>query len=592
MQIRGGSRRVGRKGPKGSLMASKNYWSKTWKSATSTLKKPFKALRKPDFLKSKVQKQQEELTLKMRTTPIRSVVAPNSTLVPQDVLQIAAKRSGLLGNPLRPQAVQDLANSIKQWYTRKGYLLSSVTGATLQLDTQTAELTVEEPLAAAEPIKLWYYKEMVIDPEDNSTVTFRQYKSKHVRRKTLGYDRISKADLNTTFVPSTEGGRTSPRRIAQALQLQPNQPFRWIAPRWDAVRRSRIFRRVFMVSPARMPDGTVQVHVGVEESPWRHLEYGLSKSLYTGSWEGAVEFDHANLLGGGESLGVTVRRGTHDAEPSVRLRFSDDKFGLEGGYDVEVFTDYLGESMDNKGDDETADEYDADDLLDRKGASFEVRNPIDPNRIRHSSLRACIERTFTKGGRHESIGSACLRMGPFRRDLPLDARSNVVGSVTTGARVSETSWKVLPYTSVTATTRHIFPLSSISDKPWRLALQHTLSTATRSLPRHEANSMGIAANVRGYTPKAEAVSSSIVGTTELRIPIKIPKINDADATLILFGDWCLAQRSSRNGTVRKSSVGVGLRKSLQGIPLKLDMSYRGDGKIRSAVGLGADFDVQ
>ena len=331
--LRGGGRRtppVRKRGPIDTIKATSAYWKKTFKSTTLALKRPFQSFgRKPQFLKSKTEKRQEEFTQKVRTTPIRHVSAPNSTLIPHEVLEIAAKRTGVIGNPLRPAAVQDLARALQQWYTRKGYVLSSVTGATLQVDTQTAELAVEEPVSSDIPISLVYCKEMVVDPDDGSLMTYRQYKTKHARRKSFGYDRISKTDLNTTYVPSTDGGRTNPRSIAKALKLQPKSPFCWKAPRWDAIVQSGIFRRVLNTSPRRMPDGTVQLQVFVEENPTRHLEYGLSKSLYTGSWEGEIDFEHGNLLGGGESLGLTVRRGTHDAEPSVRLCFTDNKFGME-----------------------------------------------------------------------------------------------------------------------------------------------------------------------------------------------------------------------------------------------------------------------
>ena len=627
-----------KRGPIDTIKATSAYWNKTFKSTTLALKRPFQSFgRKPQFLKSKTEKRQEEFTQKVRTTPIRHVSAPNSTLIPHEVLEIAAKRTGVIGNPLRPAAVQDLARALQQWYTRKGYVLSSVTGATLQVDTQTAELAVEEPVSSDIPISLVYCKEMVVDPDDGSLMTYRQYKTKHARRKSFGYDRISKTDLNTTYVPSTDGGRTNPRSIAKALKLQPKSPFCWKAPRWDAIVQSGIFRRVLNTSPRRMPDGTVQLQVFVEENPTRHLEYGLSKSLYTGSWEGEIDFEHGNLLGGGESLGLTVRRGTHDAEPSVRLCFTDNKFGMEGGYDAEIFTDYIGEthldesevgSDTNNENNEGLSEYDKDDLLDRKGASLQFRNPIDPNMVRHSSLRACVERTYTKGGRHESVGTATLRLGPFRKDLPMDAKTNVVTTVTTGTRVSESSWRVLPFSVLSATTRQILPLSSpfsssltpvpvlsspgntlpsqpqgslLPSPPTRqgpvgdgltLALQHSLTTSTRHLPRHEAAAQGMAAKVRGYNDnRSNPVSSCLVGTTELRIPVTIPRIPDGNAKLVLFGDWSLAQRKGKRSFQRRGSVGVGVRKAVQGIPLKCDVSYRLDGKVRTMFGLGPDFDV-
>jgi hypothetical protein len=53
----------------------------------------------------------------------------------------------------------------------------------------------------------------------------------------------------------------------------------------------------------------------------------------------------------------------------------------------------------------------------------------------------------------------------------------------------------------------------------------------------------------------------------------------------------LAQKDLQSSFVTKTSVGIGLRKGIQGIPIKYDLSYTRDGKIRAFFGLGRDFDV-
>jgi hypothetical protein len=53
--------------------------------------------------------------------------------------------------------------------------------------------------------------------------------------------------------------------------------------------------------------------------------------------------------------------------------------------------------------------------------------------------------------------------------------------------------RMLPYSSISATTKLVSPLSSASAEgrppALILALQHSISTATHNLPRHEANAI-------------------------------------------------------------------------------------------------------
>jgi outer membrane protein assembly factor BamA len=351
----------------------------------------------------------------------------------------------------------------------------------------------------------------------------------------------------------------------------------------------------------------VQLQILATEPPPRNLEYGISRSLYTGSWEGEVDFQHSNLLGGGETLGLSIRRGTKDAEPSVRLKYCDDHFGMEGGYDVELFSDYIGEVVDRDVDDANDQEKLGDTLLDRRGMTVSLRNPVDPGIILHSTASANVERTVTREGHQEGIVSGALGVGPFRKELPMDARSNFIARVSGGTRIADVydndeakermiGYKVLPYTIASATTRQIFPFTVRSGgrRPICLALSHCLTGSSPNIPPHEAAALGVAAAVRGGDPcKNPHVSSSLVGTTELRIPLPIPikKPIQQDAAVVLFADWVFSQRNYKSPFVRKSSVGIGLRKTLQGIPCKYDLCFTQDGKVKGNFGLGRDFDV-
>lgn len=368
-----------------------------------------------------------------------------------------------------------------------------------------------------------------------------------------------------------------------------------------------------------MSDGTVQLQVLAQEAPPRNLEYGITKSLYTGHWEGELDFKHDNLLGGGESLGFIVRRGAKDPEPTMILRFTDDKFGLKGGYDVELFSDNLAaDDVDTSvpQTDINTDEHSLsasrdstlDAPLNRRGLKFSLRGPVPSTYVQQSSASVSVERTMTKHGYHESIGSGTLTLGPFLRMLPLGARTSVTTTTTSGARLAEkgteNAFSVLPYTSGTVISRQVFPLltetyASANGGRIKLALQQTIFSATSNLPRHEAIAAGNAARVRGHSESNGSIDASITGSAEIRIPITIPfgrGTVQQDTSLVAFADWMGAKNKYMSGfnkdsLFRKSSYGMGIRKSVQGIPLKYDVTVTKDGKLGHFFGLGFDWDL-
>jgi hypothetical protein len=743
--------------------------------------------------------------------PVQRIRVPNTTVLPADVVQVAAKRTQLLGNALRMDRVQDFASTIAKWYRRNGFILHSVTGATLLPESATADIAVVEPKVHRQPVNILFVKEMVVDTtvavdddddaaaadsgaegssssttrdSRNSTssnsrtqlLTYRQYKDKYEkhpsRRRTLGGSSdssIRKEDLNITLVETT--GRMKSSVVARALGLRPGMHFCWDPSRWQNVARSRVFSKIWQARPAPMTDGTVQLQLVVQEAPLRHLEYGVGKSLYTNSWEGELEFEHLNLLGGGETLGLVVKRGTSEAQPSGKLTFGNAKFGNPGGYELQLFRDFLGKrkhsnknekgketpgaaaatnsapedsestalgsnagssenseieiptipgvaadavGLSGKGDnmDQAGDASSSastipatmDPFLDRKGLSFRIRNPLPQRICLNSAASATLERTSTFEGLHENICSTTLSLGPFVRRLPFDARSNVDARLTTGTRVSlvcvarenarstssseneraqpssaptpaptsvgsESFWdrtQFLPYSTITASTKQIFPLtqssSSVSSpsssssfrrprrRPVLLALRHSVSASSRYTPEYEARALGNLVNIRGAEPNG-SVKSCLRGTTELRIPIRLPDVTkllprrssptgitepalpgsgaetgvaaassaaittasssalsvpepaslmpsaaepfsrQEDANVVLFGDWLVAAQDASTPLFRKTSVGIGLRKSIQGIPLSLDLTYSKELKIKTSFGLGRDFDV-
>lgn len=602
------------KGSKTIISEASKFWSSTVGDTIASVKRTFQ---------SKEAKKKQELLGQLQTMPVRQVVVPNSTVLPPDVIRTAVKHSGIIGNPLEMDRVQELARILKRWYVRKGYVLNSVTGASLNPETATAEITLEELAVSKFPVEIVFCKEMVIDGETGDLMTFQKYrvkKQKELEHTSGGFRRFKKLDvklnrkdLNTTFVKTT--GRTKATKIAQAMNLNPGQPFQWIDDRWNKISSSGVFK-VLRKSPEPASDGGVCLQVFVTEPPARHLEYGIGKSVWTNSWEGEVDFDWRNVFGGGEAAGVLVRRGTNDQSPSVRLRYGDDRFGLEGGYDVEVFSDFLGDTSSDKGKEENEKRYDLssaldldqDSLLNRRGATFRLRNPICPTIITNSVASASLERTSTTTGQLENIGSATLTLGPLRRLLPMGARSSISTTFTGGTRfqgnvdadvsgkgtsLARTSiGQLLPYTLASANTKQIFPISfSQGDDdttPITLALQHTVSMSTPNLPRHEAKAMGNSAQIRGASADGIA-SSTVKGTTEIRIPVAAPRIGSG--TVVLFGDWFCIQKDLNSPFYSKSTIGIGIRKSIQGLPLKYDISYSSEGKVKRMFGMGIDFDV-
>ena len=231
--------------------------------------------------KSTQKEKQDALIEDMKNVAIRAVVAPKSKVLPPQVVELAAKRSGMIGRPLNGASVSECAKFIKQWYHRQGYVLSSVVEATLNPDGVT-ELQVEEPIMSVEPVDIQFAKEMVVVEDAQGipeTMSFKQYRKLEASKSRVRSP-VKRSDLNTTFVQTA--GRTRSGPIAKTLELEPGVPFRWDKSRWQRILRAGMFDKVLRVSPERQQDGTVQLQVIASEKPPRNLEYGVSKSFYTG----------------------------------------------------------------------------------------------------------------------------------------------------------------------------------------------------------------------------------------------------------------------------------------------------------------------
>ena len=343
--------------------------------------------------------------------------------------------------------------------------------------------------------------------------------------------------------------------------------------------------------------------------------------------EGELDFKHENILGGGESLGFSIRRGAKDPEPSVKIQLTDNKFGCTGAYDAQLFSEYIAindedESSEEESNNDSSAEkcspsimtsatYHDDEVKSRRGFRLNFRSPVRKDILEQSSASTALERTSTRTGRHETIASGTMAFGPIKRYLPLGAKTSFFTSLTPGMRIGgeeDSSWRLYPFSKQVSTIRQLFPLFSESspfanDEYINLALETNCMASTKHLPRHEANAAGLAARVRGYSPsKNGPLRTSLYGSAEIRIPVTIPFQKERfkqDGKVVLFGDWMVGSKNefSVNSFHRpknydqKSSIGIGLRKSIQGIPLKYDISVNKDGKVGTFVGLGYDWSI-
>jgi hypothetical protein len=330
---------------------------------------------------------------------------------------------------------------------------------------------------------------------------------------------------------------------------------------------------------------------------------------------------------------------------------------------------------------DTDQSFDTDEPTIRKGLSYSVSHPFRSMNIQQSHAQISGEQILSESGRGENIVSSVWSMGPFVTQLPRNGRHSVnvavgVGSrlggggdgsgsdgiaagdggssagaggatsaiATTSTAFSPFRWKggdqevssqsssmlwdkiadnATPYGHVTATTRQIFPFSPSEKNPILLALKHSVSACTSSIPHHRAVANAASVRVRGYgssqslnsgddndgaDSSSPAYQGSILGTTELRVPLQLPSSSKIpllslvtqDLSLVLFGEWLFAQRlgsssslgeGKNNQLCRQSSVGIGLRKSIQGIPVKYDISLTEEGRVGAFLNFGSDFDV-
>jgi len=657
-------------------------------------------------------KKQQDLLV---STKVQSVSAPNSQLLTPDDVTQCAKDSNLIGGTLTPETLENTANRINRFYLEQGYVMNSVTGATLippsdgkesdgegHVELKVREIKLARPRKRSSPPPVHIRFVEKIDnseasDDDESVFSFKSESSSQSTSESQRYRTVS--------------GRTRPSKILRMVKLVPGSHFQILPQLWSQLAtfpggaifgggnnqgRAAIFSTIHAVRPVpTSQENTVELEIIATENKPVSLEYGVTKSLYSDQWEGEFDLKHSNILGGGEVATLNVRKGKGSGDKedsglknwkegvvggavSWRMGIKDDYLaGTNAGYDLEVFRDYVGvkgnkashQKADVDSKDETSVEIKSevkegageDNCPLRTGANMRLllprarRSSFSPN-----SVSARLERVDPLSKDDCAQCTTCMStdIGPYHHELEVSSRplrSTVSATASAGGKwdARDKSEKdgddarKLPYATGTLTSQQIMSLSgeTRSIPPVDLAMRHVVSMSSRHLPRHDAVLLGLSSRVRGYKynyqqssvirqPQAIheveqksmlqslkqlvtgndrdqynppiALSDSISGTMEVRIPfervVRQPILGSGN--FVLFGDWCVARAQqppslllSKEGTdvygkpFRHSSVGIGVRKVVQGIPLKIDACVTEHGSKRLFFGIGQSFEA-
>lgn len=587
------------------------------------------------------EKQQEEI---LKSTIVTEVTASTSDLLPPEVLTLSAEHAKLIGGKLTPETLDATAKSINNWYASQGYVMNSVTGATL-VPSQNDQGRVELKVREAKVTKLKDKSVVIrfVEPCDDESD-----KSDEIINLPLQSESSGRTEQYEQY--RITSGRTRTSKLAKIVGLTPGSHFRIIPQRWSRiVANSRgifgspsnvggsnsIFSSIHAIRPMPEDDGSISVEIiATENKPFASIEYGVTKSLYSDQWEGELDLKHANAFGGGEIATLSVKKGRGNSKgnrkglgrvtggpTSWRMSISDESLS-DTGYILELFRDNVGTFKDKESGTE------------RTGAIMQVRMPrtVSPRAV--SARFEQIEQTQDSSAPMQTA-STTMNIGPINF-----LHSGLSAVLTCGVQrdAAKTVMMAKPYFMGSVTSRKIIPLcpspftSGDQSKPYmNLAMRHVATSSTNHLPRHEAIVLGLSSRVRGYRynkkshtkqsswgsflqlskndevcPPA-AVANSVCGNIELRVPFR-PVFNDVSSNLnalssmlegsiVAFGDWAFSQThfSEHDGQakperlVRSSSVGVGYRKIAQGLPFKVDAVITEHGTGGIFFGIGRDF---
>ena len=262
-------------------------------------------------------------------------------------------------------SVEKLAEKINDYYLSNGYPFCRVLEIKLQSKkchvgerkSSSLFLSVYEPTVCDPPLVVRFRREMVElgsgGGEKPEVITVSEFKKRKLEeeneRKFKSVTSFSgeggggiyhTKNMRTVYLP-TSSGKTNARKLAKAMALTPGHVLKWDKNKWNKIKSSSLFD-VVSCNPILNDNGTISLVLEGCEKKCNHIEYGVTKSLYSKSWEGEMKLLVRNLFGGDEFGSVTAKRGMSDTQPSVRIGYGDEKFGDFGGWRVEGFNEYIG----------------------------------------------------------------------------------------------------------------------------------------------------------------------------------------------------------------------------------------------------------
>ncbi len=258
--------------------------------------------------------QPEEL---LSNTIVEGVSAPKSTLLHPEMITQISLASNLIGGKLTPESLEETAKYINQWYWDSGYVMNSVTGATLIPND-----IEQENNSGGGRVELKVREVKFANNHAGSPVC--------IRFVDPCSEEESSEDDNILSLPTKIGqqpykltpGRTRPSKIARMMNISSGAHFQILPQRWSRLvansggafsgsgGNSAIFSTIHAVRPIPDSDNTATLEIiASENKPYASIEYGVTKSLYSDQWEGELDFKHGNVFGGGETFSLNVRKG-------------------------------------------------------------------------------------------------------------------------------------------------------------------------------------------------------------------------------------------------------------------------------------------
>lgn len=328
LQTRGGNVAVKQK-PTNSSKNIADSVNDTLDSIQNLILRPFQLVGQhiPPLRKKKDNKSHsEDQEQVLRSTKILSVTAPESDLLPQDIITQSATEAELVGGTLNPEALELTATALNRWYADNGYVLNSVTGATLIPSVNENDSNEDECSSEGRvELKVKEIKLAKTRPDSSYPVKLRLVEPANSDSDTGDQNNLIALPSQSSETPTFfryKPGTTKAKKIARITNLEPGSHLRIIPDRWSRLvafpggifgaggGRGAIFSSIHALRPIPEEGNTVSVEIiATENTPYAALEYGVTKSLYSDKWEGEFDLKHTNAFGGGEVATINVRKG-------------------------------------------------------------------------------------------------------------------------------------------------------------------------------------------------------------------------------------------------------------------------------------------